>query len=191
MRTRRFVAAAVSAAALASSVLLAPAANAEAGKGAAPQSAKTTTVVLNPELVPVLVNALKVRTIAPAQLSAPGGLAQVSFPITEVDEGVIGHVGGLGFTPLGGGDLRLTHFDINLGTGLLDAKAQLNGKRLPGRVDLFSLGPLQPINGSVPSCAGTPAGLTLTADAAKALGAPSFAGKFVGDACVVAPSEDD
>lgn len=191
MRTRRFIAAAASVAALASSVLLAPAANADAGEGSAPRSPKATTVVLNPALVPVLVNALNVRTIAPAQLTAPGGVAQVSFPITDVEEGVIGHVGGLEFTPLGGGDLRLTHFDINLGTGLLDAKAQLNGKRLPGRVDLFALGAPKPINGALPSCAGTAAGLTLTEAAAKALGAPSFAGAFVGDACVVAPAEDD
>ncbi|GHG58342.1 hypothetical protein GCM10012320_32030 [Sinomonas cellulolyticus] len=186
MRTRRFLAAAASAAALASTVLLAPAATADAGMGTAPRSPKATTVVLNPELVPVLVNTLDVRALAPARLTAPGGMPQVSFPITSIGQGVIGHVGGLDFTPIGGGDLRLTNFDINLGTGLLDAKAQLNGKRLQGRVDLFALGPVQPINGSVPSCTGTPAGLTLTPAAAAALGAPSFAGAFIGDACVVA-----
>lgn len=188
MRTRRFIAATASVAALASSVLLAPAANADAGSAAPAGPPKATTVVLNPQLVPVLVNTLKVRALAPARLTAPGGMAQVSFPITDVENGVIGHVGGLEFTPVGGGDLRVTHFDVNLGTGFLDAKAQLNGKRLPGRVDLFSLGAPQPINGALPTCAGTAAGLTLTHAAADALGAPSFAGAFVGDACVVLPS---
>ena len=188
MRTRRFIAAAASVAALASSVLLAPAANADAGRAAPSGHQKTTTVVLNPALVPVLVNTLKVRALAPAQLTAPGGVAQVSFPITDGEDGVIGHVGGLEFTPVGGGDLRVTNFDIHLATGLLDAKAQLNGKRLPGRVNLFALGAPQPINGSLPACSGTAAGLTLTAAAANALGAPSFAGAFVGDACVVLPA---
>lgn len=191
MRTRRFIAAAASATALASTVLLAPAANADAGRGEAHQHRKATTVVLNPELVPVLVNTLKVKPLAPGRLTAPGGVAQLSFPITHVEDGVVGHVGGLEFTPVGGGDLKLTRFDINLGTGLLDAKARLNGQRLPGRVDLFALGAARPINGSVPACAGTAAGLTLTEAAAKALGAPSFAGAFVGDACVVAPGDDD
>lgn len=191
MRTRRFIAGAASAAALASTVFLAPAADADAGHGDAHHHPSATTVVLNPALVPVLVNTLKVKPIAPAQLTAPGGVAQVSFPITDVEDDVIGHAGGLEFTPVGGGDLRLTRFDINLGTGLLDAKARLDGERLSGRVDLFALGAARPINGKLPSCAGTAAGLTLTAEAADALGAPSFAGAFVGDACVVAPSEDD
>ncbi|MDP9885361.1 hypothetical protein J2W21_002883 [Sinomonas atrocyanea] len=191
MRTRRFIAAAASAAALASTVLLAPAANADAGHEWTHRHHHETTVVLNPKLAPVLVNTLKVKPIAPARLTAPGGTAQLSFPITSVDDDVIGHAGGLEFTPVGGGDLKLTRFDINLDTGLLDAKARLNGKRLHERVDLFALVAARPIGGSVPACAGTSAGLTLTEAAAKALGAPSFAGAFVGDACVVAPSEDD
>ncbi|WP_369046772.1 hypothetical protein [Sinomonas sp. P10A9] len=189
MRTRRLVAAAVSAAALMSSVLLAPAAQADDHGAPAPEGG-ATTVVLNPTLVPVLVNALKVRAIAPGELSAPAGVAQVAFPITDVEDGVIEHSGGLEFTPLGGGDLRLTRFDINLSTGLLDAKGVLNGNRLPGRVDLFALGAVRPINGHIPACAGTAAGLTLTSTAAQALGAPAFAGAFIGDACVV-PGQDD
>jgi hypothetical protein len=151
-----------------------------------------TTVVLNPALVPTLVGALHVRTLSPGRLSAPGGVAQVSFPITGVEDGVIRHTGGLAFTPVGGGDLRITHFNVDLGTGYLNAKAKLNGTRIPGRVNIFALGPVQPINGSAPTCDGTPAGLTLTPEAAAALGAPAFAGAFVGDACArTAPRDDD
>lgn len=190
MRTRRFMAAAASAAALASTVLLAPAATADAGHGDPHRHHGATTVVLNPDLVPVLVKTLKVKAIAPARLTAPGGAAQVAFPVTGVDDGVVGHVGGLEFTPVGGGDLRLTRFDINLDEGVLDAKARLDGERLPGRVDLFTLGAPRPISGALPSCTGTAAGLTLTQAAAEALGAPSFAGAFVGDACVVLPTDD-
>ena len=167
---------------------------------AAPASAHTThqaddesgrtTVVLNPALVPTLVNTLKVKALAPGRLTAPGGLAQVSFPITRVHKGVVSHAGGLGFTPVGGGNLRITSFDVNLNTGYLTAKTRLNGTKLPGRVNIFALGPVQAINGMVPACSGVAAGLTLTADAANALGAPSFTGAFIGDACVV-PATDD
>ncbi|HSN12575.1 MAG TPA: hypothetical protein VLS51_10755 [Propionibacteriaceae bacterium] len=149
-----------------------------------------TTVVLNPSLVPTLVGTLKVQALAPGRLDAPGGVAQVSFPITRVSDGVVSHVGGLRFTPVGGGDLRITHFDVNLNTGYLTAKTRLNGAQV-GRVNIFALGAVQPINGSAPACAGVAAGLTLTKDAATALGAPSFAGAFVGDACVVPSSGDD
>ncbi|MGN6405960.1 hypothetical protein [Sinomonas sp.] len=184
MSRRRFAAAAASAAVLASTVLLAPAAHADSRSWEPGGVRGATTVVLNPSLVPVLAGTLKVKPIAPGALIAPGGRAELIFPITHVAGTVVQHAGGLQFSPVGGGSLRLTRFDINLGTGLLDAKAQLNGKRLAGRVDVFALGPVQPIGGSVPACSGTAAGLTLTAQAAGALGAPSFAGAFVGDACV-------
>ena len=145
----------------------------------------TTTVVLNPELLPVLVDTLKVAPVAPAELSAPGGVAQVSFPITEVEDDEIEHSGGLQFTPVGGGTLRITEFVVDLRSGVLSAdETSLNGKKL-GEVDIFELGEAQPINGEVPSCDGVQAGLTLTPEAAAALGAPDFAGAFVGDACVV------
>jgi hypothetical protein len=185
------MAAAASAAALASTVLLAPAATADTGHGGSSRHRPATTVVLNPDLVPVLVDTLKVKTVAPGRLTAPNGQAQLTFPVTDVDDGVVAHVGGLQFKPVGGGDLRVTRFDIHLDTGVLDAKARLNGKRLPDRVDLFTLGAARPINGTLPSCDGTAAGLTLTKTAAEALGAPTFAGAFVGDACVVLPSDDD
>ena len=144
----------------------------------------TTTVVLNPELVPVLVDTLKVAPIKPGMLSAPGGMAQVSFPITEVEKDEIEHSGGLRFTPVGGGSLKITEFEVELDDMELEAETWLNGKKL-GDVDIFDLGEAMAINGEVPSCDGVQAGLYLTADAAGALGAPDFAGAFVGDACVV------
>ncbi len=114
----------------------------------------TTTVVLNPDLVPVLVDTLMVAPVAPGELSAPGGRAQVSFPITEVERQEIEHSGGLQFSPIGGGSLRITEFEIDLRTGVLSAEATLNGKELD-EVDLFRLGEARPIGGEVPSCAGT------------------------------------
>jgi hypothetical protein len=189
MRSTRILAAAVCA--VAAPLLVAPSASAHpvsAGAHHAPSGAGRTTVVLNPALVPVLVNTLKVHPIAPGRLSAPGGRAQVSFPITKIEGKVIVHSGGLRFTPVGGGSLRITAFDVDLGSGFLNAKAKLNGKSLPGRVNVFKLGPVQPINGKAPACAGTPAGLTLTPQAAAALGAAKFTGAFVGDACLVPSS---
>jgi hypothetical protein len=176
--TRAIVTTALSAGTLAIGVLVAPAATAsDHSAGGA------TTVVLNPELLPVLVDTLKVKPVAPAELSAPGGVAQVSFPITEVDEEEIEHEGGLRFATVDGGWLRITDFEIELDENVLDAETTLNGMDL-GQVDIFALGDPQPVSGE-PSCAGIQAGLTLTAGAAEALGAPDFAGAFVGNACVV------
>ena len=98
-----------------------------------------TTVVLDPALLPVLVDDLKVAPIRPAVLSAPGGVAQVSFPITEVESDEIEHSGGLRFTPIGGGSLKITEFEVELDDGVLEAEAKLNGKKL-GDVDIFTLG---------------------------------------------------
>jgi len=179
--TRALVTTALSAGTLALGALVAPAAGASTADD---HAAGTTTVVLNPELVSVLVDTLKVAPVKPGELSAPGGVAQVSFPITEVEDEEIEHSGGLRFSPIGGGRLRITEFEIELQEGVLDAETRLNGKDL-GQVDIFQLGEAQPIGGQVPSCAGTQAGLSLTPEAAAALGAPDFAGAFVGDACVV------
>ncbi len=177
--TRALATTALTAGTLALGVIIAPSAGADEDSGG------VTTVVLNPELVPVLVDTLGVATISPGELSAPDGVAQVSFPITEVDGKEIEHSGGLAFTPVGGGSLEITEFEVDLRSGVLSAdETSLNGKEL-GEVDIFELGDVQEINGEVPSCDGVQAGLTLTADAAAALGAPDFAGAFVGDACVV------
>ena len=177
--TRALVTTALSAGTLTLGVLAAPAA------GASDHSAGgATTVVLDPELLSVLVDTLQVAPVAPGELSAPDGAVQVSFPITEVDDEEIEHEGGLRFSPVGGGWLRITDFEIELEEGVLDAETTLNGTDL-GQVDIFALGAAQPINGEVPSCDGVQAGLTLTAGAAEALGAPDFAGAFIGNACVV------
>ena len=181
--TRALATTALTAGTLAMSAIIAPSADASTdddhGRGGA------TTVVLNPELLPVLVETLQVAPIAPAQLSAPGGVAQVSFPITEVEGKEIEHSGGLQFSPVGGGSLQITEFEVDLRSGVLSAdETSLNGQQL-GEVDIFMRGEAQPINGAVPSCDGTQAGLTLTPGAATALGAPDFAGAFVGNACVV------
>jgi hypothetical protein len=193
MRSTRVLAAAtLCAGALATGAVFAPSASASTEhRDADDVRGGATTVVLSPALLPVLTGTLKVGPVAPATVTAPRGVVQASFPITEVEGKVIEHSGGLRFTPVGGGSLVITRFDVDLRTGFLDAKASLNGKRLPGRVDVFRLGPVQRINGHVPSCAGTPAGLTLTPQAAGALGAPSFAGAFVGDACVVPGENED
>ena len=193
MRPTRVLAAGVlCAGALAGTALVAPAAGASTGHDGSGERehAGVTTVVLDPALVPVLTDTLHVSPLAPATLTAAKGVTKASFPISEVDGKVIEHRGGLAFTAVGGGALRITRFDVDLGTGFLSAQASLDGQRL-GRVDVFRLGPVREISGEVPSCAGTPAGLTLTATAAKALGAPSFAGAFVGDACVVPGSAQD
>jgi hypothetical protein len=177
--------------ALVTTVLVAPAATAETWHHDSEDRGGQTTVVLNPQLVPVLTQTLKTHVLRPGRLTAPAGVAQLSFPITEVEGKVIEHSGGLAFTPVGGGALRITRFDVNLNTGFLNAKTWLNGRRIPGRVDIFQLGAAKPINGSIPECSGVQAGLTLTAGAAKALGAPSFTGAFVGDACVVPGQLED
>jgi len=89
----------------------------------------TTTVVLNPDLLPVLVDTLKVAPIKPGTLTAPGGVAQVSFPITEVEKDEIEHSGGLRFTTLGGGTLKITEFEVELDDMVLEAdKTWLHGK---------------------------------------------------------------
>jgi hypothetical protein len=190
--TRVLAAGVLCAGALATSAALAPAADASTGHHGAADHERggVTTVVLDPTLVPVLVNTLKVQPVAPGALTSSHGTTTATFPISEVEGKVIEHRGGLRFTPVGGGTLRITQFAVDLRTGFLSAQASLNGTRL-GEVDVFALGPVRPVAGKVPSCSGTPAGLTLTSQAARALGAPSFGGAFVGDACVVPGSAED
>jgi len=144
----------------------------------------TTTVVLNPDLLSVLVDDLEVAPIKPGMLSAPDGVAQVSFPITEVEDDEIEHSGGLRFTPVGGGSLKITEFEVELKDEELSAdKTWLNGKQL-GEVDIFDLVEAQEIEGE-PSCDGIRAGLALTSEAAGALGDEDFTGAWIGNACVV------
>jgi len=147
-----------------------------------------TTVVLNQSIVGALVD-LGVAPVAPGTLTAPGGVYQVAFPITEIEHGKIGHRGGLEFTKAAAGDVKIPKFVINTKTGLLTAKTRVNGKFV-GRLPIFQLGALQEVSpGVTPTCTGVAAGLTLTPEAAGALGVP--AGLFIGDACVVPGGHDD
>ena len=147
----------------------------------------TTTVVLNQALVPGLVG-LGVAPVAPGTLTAPNGVYQVAFPITKVKKGRIAHAGGLEFTKAAAGDVEITRFVVDTNTGFLTAKTEVNGKNV-GRIPVFKLGPTQAVSeGVVPACAGVAAGLSLTSQAAAALGVPS--GTFVGDACVVPTSRE-
>ena len=179
MRRSRLIAGALATAALAVPAVAAAPAGADHD-----DAGGVTTVVLNPDLVSTLVDTLEVQTIAPAALTAPGGVEQVAFPISGIDDGVVSHKGGLRFTPVGGGNLEISKFQIRTASGVLTAKTFLDGKRVKGQVPIFKLGAVQPINGATPACDGIAAGLTLTKQAAAALGAPSFEGAFVGDACV-------
>src|SRR5688572_20591022 len=151
--TRALATTALTTGALALSAVIAPSALAD-DHDDDKRWAGVTTVVLNPELVPTLVETLGVAPIAPGELSAPGGVAQVSFPITEVDAKEIEHSGGLQFTTLTGGTLRITEFEVDLQSGVLSAdETTLDGANL-GEVDIFQLGEAQPINGEVPACDG-------------------------------------
>jgi hypothetical protein len=183
--TRALVTTALSAGTLALSAAIAPSAFASTHDDHHAQwHHGMTTVVLNPDLLPVLVDTLKVAPVAPATLTAPGGVAQVSFPITEVEKDEIEHSGGLRFTAVGGGTLKITEFEVELSDEEISAdKTWLNGEQL-GEVDIFDLVEAQPIKGE-PSCDGIRAGLVLTSEAAGALGAPDFTGAWVGNACVV------
>jgi hypothetical protein len=149
----------------------------------------TTTVVLNPGVVGTLVS-LGVSPVAPGTLTAPGGVYQLTFPITnDPRHGIVRHSGGLNFSNASGHDVRITRFNVNVNTGYLTAVATVDGHRV-GRFPIFKLGAVQPINGAAPSCAGIAAGLSLTWRAARALGVPSAHGLFIGDACVVPSPED-
>ncbi|HEU4913577.1 MAG TPA: hypothetical protein VFV76_16935 [Actinomycetes bacterium] len=149
----------------------------------------TTTVVLDQRLVPALLG-LGVQPIRPGTLTAPGGVAQVAFPITEVDDGVIEHSGGLMFTKAAAGNVRIKSFDVDPAAGVLTARTKVAGQHV-GRIPVFTLGAVMPVNatGTVPGCDGVAAGLYLTEAAGAALGVP--AGTFIGDACVVPELDDD
>ena len=185
-RFRRTVVGAVAAAALVASV--AAAAPASASVASNDENEGTTTVVLNPGVVATLVS-LGVAPIAPGTLTAPGGVYQVAFPITnDPKTGVVYHSGGLDFGKASGHDVSIKRFIVNTKSGFLTASAKVDGDWV-GRIQVFQLGAVQPINSAVPSCAGIAAGLTLTQTAAAALGVPSATGLFIGDACVVTGAE--
>ena len=147
-------------------------------------AASRTVVTVNPTALPTLL-AVGVAPVAPGNLTV-GDVVQASFPINGNLSGnrkVITHRGGLSFVPLGGGTLQITNFNIDLKRSQLTAVTVLNGDELPFRVPVFDIGATQSIAGE-PACAGVHAGLTLTAAAAGALGAPGAAGAPIGNACV-------
>jgi hypothetical protein len=148
----------------------------------------TTTVVLNPAVVGTLVS-LGVAPVAPGTLTAPGGVYQLAFPITnDPTKGLVYHSGGLNFSNASGHDVRIVRFIVNTNSGFLTASTKVDGHWV-GRVRIFKLGAVKRINGTVPSCDGIAAGLSLSQTAAAALGVPSAQGLFIGDACVVPGAE--
>jgi len=174
---RRTVVGSVAAAALVASVAAAAPASASVTHRA-DENEGTTTVVLNPAVVGTLVS-LGVAPVAPGTLTAPGGVYQLAFPITnDPTKGLVYHAGGLDFANASGHDVRITRFIVNTNTGFLTAAAKVDGKWV-GRIRVFKL----------PACAGIAAGLSLTRKAAGALGVPSARGLFIGDACVVPGAE--
>ena len=193
MKLNRRVAAGAAAATIAVSVSVAVAAAAPAsahqrGHHHHRASGGTTTVVLNQGLVPALVG-LGVTPVKPGTLTAPGGTYQVAFPITKVDDGRIGHRGGLEFTKAAAGDVKITRFVVDTTKGVLTARTTVNGKYL-GRIAVFTLGAVQEVSpGVTPSCSGVAAGLSLTPAAASALLGDASATAFIGDACVVPVSK--
>ncbi len=149
-----------------------------------------TTIVLNQGLVGALVG-LGVAPVSPGTLTAPGGIYQVAFPITSVDDGRIRHSGGLEFSKAAAGNVKITRFVVNTRTGFLTARTSVNGHVI-GRIPVFKLGPVQETSpGMTPSCAGVAAGLTLTPAAASALLGDPAATAFIGDACIVPSGDED
>ncbi len=154
------------------------------------ESEGLTTVVLNQGLVSALVG-LGVAPVSPGTLTAPGGVYQVAFPITSIDDGRIKHSGGLDFSKAAAGDVKITRFVVNTRTGFLTARTSVNGHVI-GRIPVFKLGPVQETSpGVTPSCAGVAAGLTLTPAAASALLGDPGATAFIGDACIVPSGDED
>jgi len=135
---RRTVVGSVAAAALVASVAAAAPASASVTHRA-DENEGTTTVVLNPAVVGTLVS-LGVAPVAPGTLTAPGGVYQLAFPITnDPTKGLVYHAGGLDFANASGHDVRITRFIVNTNTGFLTAAAKVDGKWV-GRIRVFKLG---------------------------------------------------
>jgi hypothetical protein len=120
--------------------------------------------------------------IKPGVIAASGGVVTATFPITDMEHGVIKHAGGIALTSADGTKLSLTRYTIKGAT--LTARAALNGKKL-GRIPLFDLTNVKSFTSG--PCAVT-ADLRFTKDAAGALtavfGAPDLTGVVFGSACV-------
>ena len=127
--------------------------------------------------------------IRPGVIAASGGVVTATFPITDIENGVIKHAGGIALTSADGTKLALTRYNIKGAT--LTARAALNGKRL-GRIPLFDLTNVKtPTSGP---CTVT-ADLRFTSAAAGALtavfGAPDLTGVLFGSACVAPKAGHD
>jgi len=124
--------------------------------------------------------------IRPGVIATSGGVVKATFPITEMENGVIKHAGGIALTTADGSKLALTRYNIAGAT--LTARAALNGKRL-GRIPLFDLTNVRTFTSG--PCAVT-ADLRFTSAAAGALtavfGAPDLTGVRFGSACVAPPA---
>jgi len=180
--TRRLTAGALGATvALAALVTAGPAYAASSRTTMATPMGGLTTVTLDPTALSALVS-LGVAPIGPTRIFAQGGATVATFPIAGQPFGTfVAHSGGLSFS---GPGVRISNFLVNTSSGFLTAQTSVKGTQL-GAQRIFTLGAAQPISGSTPWCSGIAAGLTLTKVAAGALGVPSAAGLFVGDACVV------
>jgi hypothetical protein len=112
-----------------------------------------------------------------------------TFPITDSENGVIKHAGGIALTAKDGTRLALTRYNIRGAS--LTARAALNGKKL-GRIPLFDLTNVKTFTSG--PCAVT-ADLRFTREAAGALtavfGAPNLTGVIFGSACVAPKSGGD
>jgi hypothetical protein len=177
MLRRTFAVTAASGLALAGGLVAAAPAQASS-----PATTGTTTVTLTDAALGAL-GPLSPAAVAPATLGAGPTGVEAAFPITKVSpSGVIAHSGGLSLTN-GKRTLALTNYWINPKTGILTARATINGVPLV-RVPLFKV-----------ALAATPdagcdasADLTLTRTGALALqivfGAPNLTGAPIGRACV-------
>lgn len=140
-----------------------------------------TTVTLNTDTIGAVVGlGLTPAAVSPGVLG--GDPLQASFPIVGNSKGgMIKHTGGLSLSA-GADTLALTNYTIDVNTGVLTAKAELNGDSL-GRIPLFDLALLPAGAG----CAAS-ASLSLSGTAAGALtaifGAPDLTGADFGTACV-------
>lgn len=184
MKIRRYAAAGMAAAAALTLVAAAPA-------SAAPGMARgTTTVVLDPGAASVLVG-LGVSPEAPGTATVSNGLpSSVSFPIVgQIKGNMVSHTGGLDFSNVtnaqgGTSNVSVSHFIIDLTTGVLTGQATVDGMDL-GSIPVFMLRDPKPLGDAttLPSCAGIQKGVYLSDAAAGALGVP--ADTFIGDACAV------
>ena len=168
--------------------VLASAAPTFAHDGGAKQGSTIVTID-NGTLRAIVGLGLTPSAIKPGVIAANGGVVTATFPITDIERGVIKHAGGIALTNADGTKLALTRYTIKGAT--LTARATLNGKKL-GRIPLFDLTNVKSFTSG--PCAVT-ADLHFTSAAAGALTAvfraPDLTGVLFGSACVAPQADDD